>query len=170
MGFPNAVVCVLPRVVFSDHHPIIIFPHDMGKVTGGRRFRFESAWATHDTFNEIVATSWNKGEGMTQKLQHLESDLRVWRDKTFGCIRKRKAELLAYLGGIQKKYDGGKRHQFLLRLEKQLQLELDVILKQEEMEWFQKSRAKWIKDGDLNTRYYHLKNLNRQRQNKILML
>ncbi|MCH84156.1 putative ribonuclease H protein [Trifolium medium] len=38
------------------------------------------------------------------------------------------------------------------------------------MVWHQKSRAQWIKDGDRNTRYYHLKTLNRQRKNKIIML
>lgn len=36
--------------------------------------------------------------------------------------------------------------------------------------WFQRSKAKWINDGDRNTRYYHLKAINRRRKNKILML
>ncbi|MCI03256.1 hypothetical protein A2U01_0024292 [Trifolium medium] len=45
-----------------------------------------------------------------------------------------------------------------------------MVLKQEEVLWFQKSRSQWIKDGDRNTSYNHLKTLNRRRRNKILML
>lgn len=31
--------------------------------------------------------------------------------------------------------------------------EYDAILKQEELDWFQQSRTKWIQDGDRNTRF-----------------
>jgi hypothetical protein len=55
-------------------------------------------------------------------------------------------------------------------LERKLQNELREILKKEEMMWFQRSRAKWLIDGDQNTRYYHLKTINRRRKNNILML
>jgi hypothetical protein len=36
--------------------------------------------------------------------------------------------------------------------------------------WHQKSRAKWIQDGDRNTRYYHLKTIKRRKKNRIVML
>jgi hypothetical protein len=55
-------------------------------------------------------------------------------------------------------------------LEQQLQRELDLVLQQEEAMWFQKSRSQWIKDGDRNTRYYHVKTITRRRRNRILML
>jgi hypothetical protein len=51
-----------------------------------------------------------------------------------------------------------------------LQRELDLVLQQEEAIWFKKSRSQWIKDGDRNTRYYHVKTITRRRRNKILML
>lgn len=59
---------------------------------------------------------------------------------------------------------------FLWNLEKSLQSELALVLYQEELSWFQKSRAQWLTDGDRNKKYYHLKTINRRRRNKIRML
>lgn len=63
-----------------------------------------------------------------------------------------------------------KRNLFLENLEKDLQNELHEVLAQEEILWYQKSWAKWIVDGDRNTRYYHTKTVIRRRHNKVLPL
>jgi hypothetical protein len=55
-------------------------------------------------------------------------------------------------------------------MEFRLQHELNTILRQEELMWYQRSRAKWLTDGDRNTKYYHLKTVNRRRRNNIVML
>lgn len=66
---------------------------------------------------------------------------------------------------------GGRRHDGGLKsLERKLQKELCLINRQEELIWFQRSRAKWLTDGDRNTRYYHLKAITRKRKNCISML
>jgi len=36
--------------------------------------------------------------------------------------------------------------------------------------WFQRSREKWLISGGRNTRYYHLKVVNRKRKNKVSLL
>lgn len=36
--------------------------------------------------------------------------------------------------------------------------------------WFQRSRAKWLVDRERNTKYYHLKTVNRRRNNKNFMI
>ena len=45
---------------------------------------------------------------------------------------------------------------FFIKLEANLRCELDNTLDQIEALWFQKSLMEAIKDGDKNTRYYHL--------------
>jgi hypothetical protein len=77
---------------------------------------------------------------------------------------------MARMNGIQRKLHTNRHNKYLERLEHQLQRELDLVLQQEEAMWFQKSQSQWIKDGDRNTRYYHVKTITRRRRNKILML
>lgn len=59
---------------------------------------------------------------------------------------------------------------FLDTLEKELQEQQVITLYQEECLWFQKSRGRWISDGDRNTKYNHSKTIIRRRRNKILSL
>jgi hypothetical protein len=77
---------------------------------------------------------------------------------------------MARMNGIQRKLHTNRHNKYLERLEHQLQRELDLVLQQEEAMWFQKSQSQWIKDGDRNTRYYHVKTIARRRRNKILIL
>ncbi|CAA7029675.1 unnamed protein product [Microthlaspi erraticum] len=58
----------------------------------------------------------------------------------------------------------------LLVREEDLIKALDVVLEQEEMIWFQKSREKWIPLGDRNTRFFHTSTVIRRQRNRIEML
>lgn len=55
-------------------------------------------------------------------------------------------------------------------LEKDLVSEYNNILAQEEVLWFKKSRAKWIVQGERNTRYFHLSTIIRRWKSKISVL
>jgi hypothetical protein len=77
---------------------------------------------------------------------------------------------MARIGGIQRHIQSGNNRVGLKRLEQRLQRELNDILRKEELMWYQRSRAKWLQDGDRNTRYYHLKTVSRRRRNNIIML
>lgn len=72
--------------------------------------------------------------------------------------------------GIQTVFHNCRGYEKLRRLEQNIQQGLAKILHQEELAWFERSRAKWFTDGDRNTRYYHVKAFQRKRKNKILMI
>lgn len=50
---------------------------------------------------------------------------------------------------------------------KDLENQLDELLKQEELWWSQRAKAHWLKNGDLNTKYFHQKASQRKRKNTI---
>lgn len=168
--FPDAFVKVLPRVKFSDHHPILISPFGTTRRQGVRPFRFESAWMTHPSFVEDLNTWWLQSSDFSSNLQSVEHELKGWKTQVFGDVVKKKKELLARLGGIQNSYKAGRAHLHLERLEVDLQNQLEDVLYKEELMWHQRSRSQWLLDGDRNTRYYHIKATNRKKKNKIHML
>jgi hypothetical protein len=55
LSFPGAFVKVLPRLDFSDHHPILISIHAPAHMMGGRAFRFVSVWQLDNTYNNMIA-------------------------------------------------------------------------------------------------------------------
>lgn len=99
----------------------------------------------------------------------MEQVFLAWKKDTVEYVAYQKRWLLARIHGIQRAiYEGRAGHHH--KLEDKLQTELSTILQQEELMWFQRSRSKWLTDGDCNTKYYHLKAINRRRQNRIVML
>lgn len=58
----------------------------------------------------------------------------------------------------------------LIKLDRKFQYELNAILRTGEIMWFQRPRTNWLKDGDRNTMYDHMKDVNRRRRNKVIML
>lgn len=55
----------------------------------------------------------------------------------------------------------------LLKLEEKLRRDLEEVLCQEELLWFQKSRGEWIKSGDRNTMYYHASTVVKRNRNHL---
>ncbi|KAK4275802.1 hypothetical protein QN277_018824 [Acacia crassicarpa] len=137
--------------------------------TGVCQFRFEAMWLTHESFVDFLSCCWLEQDDLAKMLEDTQSALMDWNREKFGLIEKEKRVLVASLNGIQK---SPRYHTslFLHALERDIQRELDVLLRREEIKWFQKARTEWITKGDRNCRYYHLKATMRKRRNSILML
>jgi hypothetical protein len=170
LRFPEAIVKVLMRVEFSDHHPLLICPYGTGTARHYNNFRFESAWLVDNAYDELVTNNWDGNVDIHSNLSNLTTTLQKWNYNFFQRVIHKKRELFNRLSGIQRKVQLGQGHRGLKSLENKLNQELSNILMQEERLWFQRSRAKWLHDGDRNTKYYHLKTINRRRKNKILMI
>lgn len=128
VAFPNSFVKVLPRIDFSDHHLILVYLD--GNINDRREkpFRFESAWLTHPSFKNDMKGWSNNSSNIATNLRRTEQELGVWRHTTFGCVRAKKRNLIARIGGIQKRFHDGTANRHLFFLEKELQKELNVIL------------------------------------------
>ncbi|WCJ23872.1 hypothetical protein M5689_005873 [Euphorbia peplus] len=164
--FPEAIVRHLPRVN-SDHVPIMIdLKCSVNVGSTAAPFRFQAAWLHHPNFINFFQNAWSRNESMVEGLQETAENLQLWNKDVFGNILYRKRNLLARLGGVQKllaQHGGGG----LFKLERKLINELNAVLLQEEILWYQKSRVNWILFGDKNTKFFHSSTLIRRRRNKI---
>ncbi|KAL8168069.1 hypothetical protein V2J09_009568 [Rumex salicifolius] len=145
LKWESAVVRHLPTICF-DHNPLYLsLTPFMINDRSRRPFCFKAMWISHPTFMSIVSNSWATNPKTSVALSKLRDDLRKW---------NRKDKITARLNGIKSDLNHGGTHR-LLKLRASLRKELDEVLAQEELLWYQKSRVKWIECGDRNTAFFH---------------
>lgn len=148
--FPEAFVEVL-CYFHSDHNPLLLRCGGLPQSHGMCPYRFKAAWITHPQYHEVVRQAWNMNNACpVLGLKYVKDDSIVFYKEIFGNIRKGKREIERRIKGIQKaleRVDSAR----LIYLEKQLHMDYDTILNQEEIHWNQKSREKWSTLGDKNT-------------------
>jgi len=151
----------------SDHCPILIAPYGFISLKHTLKpFRFQAAWFTHDSFKNYLQENWRRDSPLYPQLLHFSDELIKWNREVFGNLFYRKKQLWSRIEGIQQKL-AHEQNRFLITLESRLRKELDEVLDQIEILWFQKARTEAIRDGDRNTRYYHLSTIIRRWMNII---
>lgn len=170
MFFPEAKTVTLAHP-HSDHHPIM-FKSDAGGIPDRhlRPLRFEGAWLMRRDYQVIWENAWRGYDddvvGAIERVTELSSE---WNKNVFGNIFKRKRLLQARIKGIQNSVDYVSSG-WLQNLEQVLLKDLNDVLNQEELFWYQKSRRSWIQDGDRNTKFYHLSTIMRRNRGRNRML
>ena len=86
-------------------------------------------------------------------LQRLKETIKKWNREEFGDVQLRKAKVANDIKRVQDLL-ALNQTDALLDEEERLGKEFDVILEQEEVLWYQKSREKWIALGERNTKYF----------------
>ena len=73
----------------------------------------------------------------------------------FGDLRERKKHILSDLGRIDLIEQEGNLNLDLVSERTLRRRELEDLLLKEKVQWRQKSRVKWIKEGDCNSKFFH---------------
>jgi len=164
----------LPRDV-SDHCPIIL--RYSSQLWGPKPFRFNNFWLEHREFVQAVRTSWEcqmpprwMAYNLKEKLKYLKRDLKVWSRETFGNLDHRIHLLVEFLQDMDLKAELGSIT--LREREESVQGFVDLweLLKSKDSHLFQRSRSRWLKEGDANTTYFHASVKLRRKRNSILVL
>jgi len=161
----------------SDHWPVCL-KWGLGGRQGRKPFRFESFWLTHPDIRQLIGSWWKETEDpmdrsmykFQQRLKTIKMKLKEWNREHFGNIFQEKARLEHRLAEIQQK---GMDEEFTEELLQEEATTLDLIAQretQEEIYWKEKSRNRWLQEGERNTKFFHRATIQHRTQNRILNL
>ena len=105
-----------------------------------------------------------------QKLKIIKTRLKHWNQHTFGNIFQSQQDLAAKMDALQQRLISSGCTEELDNQEKQLKNQIEEREIQEEMLWKQKSRIRWLKEGEKNTKLFHRSTIQRRMVNHISIL
>ncbi|KAF3794446.1 retrotransposable element ORF2 protein [Nymphaea thermarum] len=162
---------VLPRTT-SDHNPILLRISKCRFRTWGRSpFRHFQYWQDMVGYVDQVRSAWTVDVGGCTMIKLIHK-LEATRDKLKAWCKGGANDLPYQIRVIERKI----KHLQVISESGQLEAideecylkhDLSRLLWLEERRWRQKSRIKWMKDGDLNTKFFQGVANGRRRQNKI---
>lgn len=150
----------------SDYCPILLTTENQNRYSK-RQFCFETYWASDPECREVIDNCWrNISPGpwidrWTHKLKDCRSHLISWSKQKYQNRRKEIDCLLKQLDQMQYQW-AENQSQMKPALEK-----LNDLWSQEESHLKQRSRIRWLHEGDSNTSFFHHSTIQRRRQNRI---
>lgn len=143
----------------SDHCPVWLVGED--KNWGPKPFRFNNCWLEHADFRNFVEERWCELQinGLAsfilkEKMKKLKDCLKRWNKEVFGVFDLNIDKLVKDMNVMEEAAASG--DQIDVERVKSLSAQFWDQLKYKEILLAQKSRVKWIAEGDANTRYFHM--------------
>lgn len=145
----------------SDHFPVRLELFEPHKPTRNA-FKCEKMWFSDPSFLENIHTWWLQGEFegskmfiFVSKIKMLKEKILIWNRTHFKNIFKEKLDIEEELRKLNQEIIRYGMDYKKYELEKTLLAKQEEILSKEEIFWKQKSREKWLAEGDRNSKYFH---------------
>ncbi|MCI16652.1 transposon TX1 putative protein, partial [Trifolium medium] len=159
----------------SDHCLILLKYDDFD--WGPKPFRFNNHWLKNSGFQKVVEETWGstmvagrKGFIAKEKLKRLKGSLKVWNKEVYGKVDAKIEELTNSIEILEVKCENVGLSEDELGNRKEFFDHLWLLLKSKDSLEFQKSRSRWLREGDANTAYFHACVDSRKKANSIVDL
>ncbi|KAH9754586.1 reverse transcriptase domain-containing protein [Citrus sinensis] len=161
--FPKAKVWSV-EATCSDHLPIFVDPNPSGFTPRHPRFRFENVWLRESECEDVIQRSWSSSAGfpIQHKLAICGGDLSIWGGKLCRDFRKRIVECKHQMALLR-----GRRDQEGLEAFTEARKQYNELLHSHEVYWKQRAKSLWLKEGDMNSRFFHATTSKKMKKNTI---
>ncbi|XP_058092153.1 uncharacterized protein LOC131238046 [Magnolia sinica] len=143
-----------------DHWPLLLSTEEVD--WGLKPFRFDISWLHRAGFKSMVTEWWKElqsqgfaGFRLCSKLKVLKEKLRQWNKEERRTSERDMDSILSKIQQIDSHAESNPMTKESLAKRIQLVQLLSAKVLEDEISWKQKARAKWIKEGDRNTKYFH---------------
>ncbi|XP_026458603.1 uncharacterized protein LOC113359140 [Papaver somniferum] len=164
--FSFAAVLHLPRLA-SDHAPILLNTY-RNISRSPPNYKFEAMCLSHPEFLDKVREYLpeDSDENIQSKLRKLGGFLTEWSRTRIGCVKHK----ISFLKNKLLRIQSWRPTAANIQRENLVITELNDYLIMEDTYWDQRMKQQWAKDGDRNTRHFHLSVQQRRRKNTIIHL
>lgn len=167
----NCTISSFPKVG-SKHFPLLLEINPLN-VPRHFPFRFEKMWIKHLDLERRISDWWNiniEGTAMfkvPKKIINIEDKIKHWNKDVFGDIFQQLNKMKSHLAAIQEDIQSQGLTKSMKLDEQQAPISFHDLIDKEEIYWRQRSCVDWLKEGDKNTKFFHLTNLKHRATNQI---
>ena len=143
----------------SDHSPLLISTSTR-LDNKPKPFRFLNIWMSRPEFLDVIRSSWavpcsgKPLQRLAAKLRSVKRAVQLWSREVFGNIFDAVKQAEEAVEVAENAFINEPSQPHWLSLQEARAI-LKNSLVREEAFWKQKSRVKWLKDGDTNSKYFH---------------
>jgi hypothetical protein len=170
----NPSLWVLSRTV-SDHFPLVVRYNCVD--WGPRPFRLNNHWLLHKDFQELVEGFWRNSNFtgwmayvLKEKLKGLKNHIKECSREQYGQADTKIAKLVLDINVMDVRSEGDGLSDGDVELRKNLFAQFWHLKKSKESVLAQRSRTRWLKEGDENSRFFHACIKSRGKKNHIRAL
>lgn len=98
-------------------------------------FHYFSRWLSHIGFNEQVKANWDNHKALSNTTKHFAVVVTEWNSQVYGSIGFKKKKLIAKLQSVQAALKRRRSCKLIKKVDRDLNIELETILDQEELLW-----------------------------------
>ncbi|XP_057246824.1 uncharacterized protein LOC104884058 [Beta vulgaris subsp. vulgaris] len=161
----------MPEGIF-DHTPIVINVYPSIEL-GKQPFRYFTMWSGDEKFARIVAECWatqvsgSKMYQVTSKLKKIKQALKTLNAECFSDLQASDIRALKSLLQCQERLQSQPMNMEYRRAESEAGIQYNLVHKKYLLFLAQKSKMRWCKEGDENTKLFHQSIRARRLQNTV---